>query len=149
MLEAKDTRRKCSKKINKIFSRQPPLKKDIRARRRRFSAKIRRSPKKKGLRRISSRFVPLSKEKWKEGHGHGQFLQIKKSAVLEPRTEHFWRLVGFEAKDFKTCPQGQGRPRGLYLCCDCWFIIVLNPAILLNWFYALAQNDSASLGVYQ
>ena len=47
--------------------------------------------------------------------------QIKKSAVLEPRTDQFRGLVGFEAKakDFKMCPRGrprgQGRPRGLHL----------------------------------
>ena len=43
----------------------------------------------------------------------------KNSAVLEPRTGQFSRTWGFEAKakDFKMCPRGQGRPRGLYLCC--------------------------------
>ena len=30
----------------------------------------------------------------------------------EPRTGHFQGLVGFEAKDFKMCPRGQGRPQG-------------------------------------
>ena len=42
------------------------------------------------------------------------FDQLKKNAVLEPRTGHFRELVGFEAKaktnDFKLCPRAQGRP---------------------------------------
>ena len=42
----------------------------------------------------------------------------KNSAVLEPRTGQFSRTWGLEAKakDFKMCPRGQGRPRGLHLC---------------------------------
>ena len=44
----------------------------------------------------------------------------KNSAVLEPRTGQFSRTSGLEAKakakDFKICPRGQGRPRGLHLC---------------------------------
>ena len=45
----------------------------------------------------------------------------KNSAVNEPWTGHFGGLAGFEtkAKDFKLCPRGQGRPRGLHLCCVC------------------------------
>ena len=41
----------------------------------------------------------------------------KNSAVLEPRTGQFSRTWGLEAKakDFKMCPRGQGRPRGLHL----------------------------------
>ena len=48
----------------------------------------------------------------------------KNSAVLEPRTGQFSRTWGLEAKDltfeakakdFKICPRGQGRPRGLHL----------------------------------
>ena len=50
----------------------------------------------------------------------------KNSVVLEPRTGQFSRTGGFEAKakdltfeakakDFKMCPRGQGRPRGLHL----------------------------------
>ena len=51
------------------------------------------------------------------------FNQSKSNAVLEPRTGHFRRLVGFEAKakdlsfkvkDFKMYPRGQGRRRGLH-----------------------------------
>ena len=44
------------------------------------------------------------------------FNQSKNNAVLEPRTGPFRGLVGFlaKAKDFKKCPLGQGRPRGLH-----------------------------------
>ena len=44
------------------------------------------------------------------------FNNSKNSAVLEPRTGQFSRTWGLEAKDFKMCPRGQGRPRGLHLC---------------------------------
>ena len=49
--------------------------------------------------------------------GHFSFNQSKTNAVLEPRTEHFRELVGLDAKtkDFKMCPRGQGRPRGLHI----------------------------------
>ena len=45
------------------------------------------------------------------------FNNSKNSAVLEPRTGQFSRTSGLEAKakDFKMCPRGQGRPRGLHL----------------------------------
>ena len=54
----------------------------------------------------------------------------KNSAVLEPRRGQLSRTWGFEAKakdmtfeatakDFKMCPRGQGRPRGLHLCSYC------------------------------
>ena len=54
------------------------------------------------------------------------FNNSKNSAVLEPRTGQFSRTWGLEAKakkftfevkakDFKMCPRGQGRPRGLHL----------------------------------
>ena len=45
--------------------------------------------------------------------------RFKNSAVLEPRTGQFSRTWAFEAKakDFKMCPRGQGRPRGLHLWC--------------------------------
>ena len=33
------------------------------------------------------------------------FNQLKNNAVLEPRTGHFQKLVGFEAKDFKMRPR--------------------------------------------
>ena len=39
------------------------------------------------------------------------FNNSKNRAVLEPRTGHFRGLAGFEAKDFKLCPRGQGRPQ--------------------------------------
>ena len=46
-----------------------------------------------------------------------KILQFKNSAVLEPRTGQFSRTWGLEAKakDFKICPRGQGRARGLHL----------------------------------
>ena len=53
------------------------------------------------------------------------FNNSKNTAVLEPRTGQFLRTWGLEAKDltfeakakdFKICPRGQGRPRGLHLC---------------------------------
>ena len=54
------------------------------------------------------------------------FNNSKNSAVIEPRTGQFSRTSGLEAKakdltfeaktkDFKMCPRGQGRPRGLHL----------------------------------
>ena len=43
------------------------------------------------------------------------------SAVLEPRTGQFSKTWGFEAKDIKMCPRGQGLPLGLHL----WPIIPL------------------------
>ena len=43
------------------------------------------------------------------------FDQSKNTAILEPRNEHIWVLVGFEAKAKKGRFWGQGRPRGLNL----------------------------------
>ena len=54
------------------------------------------------------------------------FNSSKNSVVLEPRTGQFSKTCGLEAKakdltfeakakDFKMCPRGQGRPRGLHL----------------------------------
>ena len=45
------------------------------------------------------------------------FNNSKNSAVLKPRTGQFSRTWGLEAKakDFKMCPRGQERPRGLHL----------------------------------
>ena len=74
---------------------------------------------KKGVRKFSARFLAFSNE----------ISTVQKdSAVLEPRTGQFSRTWGFEAKakakdltfeakakDFKMCPRGQGRPRGLHL----------------------------------
>ena len=53
-----------------------------------------------------------------------KFQRFKNSAVPEPRTGQFSRTWGFEAKtkDFKMCPRGQGRPRGLHL----WFLITVD-----------------------
>ena len=57
------------------------------------------------------------------------FNQSKNYANLEPRTKHFRGLLGFEAKakDFKMCPQGQGRPQGLHLCylTTCFWVVNL------------------------
>ena len=60
-----------------------------------------------------------------------KFNNSKNTAVLEPRTGQFSRTRGLEAKakdltfeakakakDFKICPRGQGRPRGLHL----WYL---------------------------
>ena len=52
-----------------------------------------------------------------------KFNNSKNSAVLEPRTGQFSRTWGLEAKDFKMCPRGQGRPRGLHL----WSLQVASP----------------------
>ena len=43
------------------------------------------------------------------------FNNSKNTAVLEQRTGQFSRTWGFEAKDLKMCPGGQGRPRELHL----------------------------------
>ena len=60
----------------------------------------------------------------KKGMTMSHFYKSKKSAVLEPRTGHFRRLVDFKAKDlsfeakaknFNVCPRGQARLRGLLL----------------------------------
>ena len=72
------------------------------------------------------------------------FNNSKNSAVLEPRTGQFSRTWGLEAKakdltfeakakDFKMCPRGQGRPRGLHLWKICLSII---------------PNDFKKLGVW-
>ena len=64
------------------------------------------------------------------------FNNSKNTAVLEPRTGQFSRTWGLEAKDltfeakakdFKMCPRGQGRPRGLHLWLQfqMWFLIAL------------------------
>ena len=65
---------------------------------------------------------------------------FKKRAVLEPRTGQFSRTWGleakdltFEAKDFKMCPRGHGRPRGLHLC---YFPLGSNSLLVM-----LAQQD--------
>ena len=69
-------------------------------------------------------FQPFSRKKRlpKFFSGNLQNLNNSKSAVLEPRTGQFSRTGGLEtkhltleAKDFKMCPPGQGRPRGLHL----------------------------------
>ena len=46
-----------------------------------------------------------------------QLILFSNNDVLEPETGHFRGLVGSEAKDFKMCLRGQGRPRELHLWC--------------------------------
>ena len=60
-----------------------------------------------------------------------KFQRFKNSAVLEPRTGQFSRTLGFEAKDFKMCSRGQGRPRGLHLWLHC----------LVGLIFLLLQKD--------
>ena len=57
--------------------------------------------------------------------GYFPFNQSKNNVFLEPKIGHFQGLVGFQAKklgfeakakDFKMCPRGQGRLRGLHRC---------------------------------
>ena len=97
------------------------------------------SPKKKGLHKIFSGDLPkkkglhknFSSDLYKKKFSRiffkrsQNFNNSKNSAVLEPRTGQFLRTWGLEAKDltfeakakdFKMCPRGQGRPRGLHLC---------------------------------
>ena len=59
------------------------------------------------------------------------FNNSKNTAVLEPRTGQFSRTWGLKdltfeakAKDFKMCPRGQGRPRGLHLWL--WWLEIKN-----------------------
>ena len=78
------------------------------------------SQKKKYFQAFSKRKISgvLQKKSSKNFSGDLQNLNnSKSSAVLEPRTGQFSRTGGFEgmAKDFKMCPRGQGRPRGLHL----------------------------------
>ena len=64
------------------------------------------------------------------------FNNSKNTAVLEPRTGQFWRTCGLEAKakDFKMCPRGQERPRGLHLCYLHYkhFIVILPNSEIIN-----------------
>ena len=97
MLKAKDQghKRKCSPK-KKVFTKI-------------FQAI---SKKKKGLHKNFSSDLhkkTFSKNFFKRST---KFITSKNSAVLEPRT---WGLEA-KAKDFKICPRGQGRLRGLHLC---------------------------------
>ena len=50
-----------------------------------------------------------------------------------PRTD----TLEAKAKDFKICPRGQGRPRGLHLWCfACALIVILNFAVFeINYYY--------------
>ena len=76
------------------------------------------SPKKK--KRSSQKFFKRSPQKnvfQKIFQALHEILTIQK-IVLKPRTGQFLRTWGLEAKakDFKMCPRGQGRRRGLHLC---------------------------------
>ena len=89
---------------------------------------FRRSPKKKKVFTKIFQAISTKKRFLKNFSSAPQNLNNSKdSAVLEPRTGQFSRTWGLEAKakdltfeakakDFKMCPRGQGRPRGLHLC---------------------------------
>ena len=79
------------------------------------------SPKKKIFTKI---FQALSRKKRfpKNFSGAPQTFNNSNTVVLESRNGQFSRTSGFEvkdltfeAKDFKMCPRGQARPRGLHL----------------------------------
>ena len=71
------------------------------------------------------------------------FNHLKNSAVLEPRTGQFSRTWGFEAKDFKMCPWGQGRFQGLHLG---WrFALHMDQVIL---FFSLRFNSELFKAFY-
>ena len=91
------------------------------------------SPKKKKKKKVFTKiFQAIStKKRFPKNFSSApqNFNNSKNSAVLEPRTGQFLRTLHFEAKakdltfeakakvkDFKMCPRGQGRPRGLHLC---------------------------------
>ena len=108
MLEAKDQghKQKCSPKKKKGLHKN-------------FSGDLQ---KKKGLHKNFSGDLQKKKRFPKNFPSAPQnFNNSKDSAVLEPRTGQFSRTGGLEAKakdltfeakakDFKMCPQGQGRP---------------------------------------
>ena len=91
---------------------------------------FRRSQKKKKKKVFTKIFQAIStKKRFLKNFSSApqNFNNSKNSAVLEPRTGQFSRTSGLEAKakdltfeakakDFKICPRGQGRPRGLHLC---------------------------------
>ena len=106
-LEAKDRnargqgqghKRKCSPKSQKFFRRSQKKKKKV------FTKIFLAVYTKK---RFPKNFSSASQN----------FSNSKNTAVLEPRAGQFSRTWGLEAKakDFKICPRGQGRPRGLHL----------------------------------
>ena len=113
MLEAKDQghKRKCSPKKKKKKGLHKNFSGDLQ--KKKVFTKIFQaiSTKKRFLKNFSS--------------SPQNFNNSKTSAVLEPRTGQFSRTWGLEAKakdltfeakakDFKMCPRGQGRPRGLH-----------------------------------
>ena len=109
--------RKKKEKVSKKIFQTTSKKKGLRASKLQFSAKHQAFSKKKGLREFPGEVSGVFQGKVKKGHGHDPFLTIQKSPVIEPRTGHFRKRVGFEAKvkDFKMCPGGQGRPQRLHV----------------------------------
>ena len=103
-LRTKDTKRKCS-----------PKKK-----RKRYSQKFfRRSPNKKKKKRSSQKFFkrsPLKNVFQKIFQALHKILTYQKIVLSSSRGQAKGLTFEAKAKDFKMCPRGQGRPRGLHLC---------------------------------
>ena len=85
------------------------------------------SPKKKVFTKIFQAISTKKRFPKRFSSASQNFNNSKNTAVLEPRTGQFSRTWSLEAKakdltfeakakDFKMCPRGQGRPRGLHLC---------------------------------
>ena len=131
MLEAKAKdqghKRKCSPKkkkrsSQKFFKRSPKKKVFSKI----FQAISKKKKKKKVFTKIFQAISTKKRFPNKFSSASQNFNNSKNSAVLEPRTGQFSRTSGLEAKakdltfeakakDFKMCPRGQGRPRGLHL----------------------------------
>ena len=85
---------------------------------------FRRSPKKK---RSSQKFFRQSPQKnvfQKIIQALHKILTIQKIVLSSSRGQANFRGLEAKAKDFKMCPRGQGRPRGLhlwFLCARCCF----------------------------
>ena len=109
--------KKKRKGLQKNFPNDLQKKKGLRASKFQFSAKHQAFSKKKRSSLFPGEVSGVFQGKVKKGHGHDPFLTIQKSPVIEPRTGHFRKRVGFEAKvkDFKMCPGGQGRPQRLHV----------------------------------
>ena len=116
MLEAKAKdqghKRKCSPKKKKGLHKN-------------FSGDLQKKKKKKVFTKIFQAISTKKRFLKNFSSAPQNFNNSKNSAVLEPRTGQFSRTSGLEAKDltfeakakdFKMCPRGQGRPRGLHLC---------------------------------
>ena len=104
--KAKDQghKRKCSPKKKKGLHKK-------------FSGDIQKKKKKKFFTKIFQAISTKKRFPKKFSSAPQNFNNSKNSAVLEPRTGQFSTTWGLEAKakDFKMCPRGQGRPRGLHL----------------------------------